>query len=692
MSFLTSPGIQINEYDATTVIPNIATSMGAIAGVFRWGPIYERVLVDSENVLVNLFQTPTNFNAETWFTLANFMSYGGVAHVVRCANTTSTNLQIAALSSVANVTSVSNALNLTVINNNDFVTKEGTFESSALFIARWPGKVGDSLRVSACYNANSYKSTVDLTGYGSGAVLTMNVGSNVATITLSADSSTNANSAATTLASQFAQTDILEVGNTGVDGIGIQYLKISSIGAISATGNTSNGTASFTINTQEFLQLHSPINTATNVTRYWEFFSAVGIAPGQSTYQAGFGNNAAQDEMHIIVVDDGGKFSGVPGTILESYKGVSRATDGQTYDGQGNFYKDIINKQSQYIWVTNDYANAVSNTALDLSNSTATAPLSLKFNGGNDGASEANVAPAVIAKGYDLFASKEDVMVDLVMCGKGIGGIDGTQTPNYILDNIVGTRKDCVAFVSPSFADVVNNPTQEMKAIIDFRNNSRSTSYGFLDSGYKQMYDRYNDIYRFVPLNGDMAGLCAQTDKTNDAWWSPAGFNRGFIKNITKLAYSPRQAERDQLYPNGINPVVTFNNQGTVLYGDKTMLAKPSAFDRINVRRLFITMERAIAIAAQYSLFEFNDTFTRSAFKNMVNPYLRDIKGRRGITDFLVVCDESNNTAQVINSNQFVGDIYIRPNYSINFIKLNFVAVPNGVAFSEVVGQFSTSI
>jgi phage tail sheath protein FI len=209
-----------------------------------------------------------------------------------------------------------------------------------------------------------------------------------------------------------------------------------------------------------------------------------------------------------------------------------------------------------------------------------------------------------------------------------------------------------------------------------------------LDSGYKYQYDRYNDIYRWIPLNGDVAGLCARTDQTNDAWWSPAGLNRGNIKNVVKLAWNPRKAERDVLYNNGVNPVVTFPGQGTVLYGDKTLLAKPSAFDRINVRRLFIVLEKAISTAAKYSLFEFNDAFTRAQFKNLVTPYLRNIQGRRGITDFLVVCDETNNTAQVIDSNQFVGDIYIKPARSINFIQLNFVAVGTGVQFSEVVGKF----
>jgi hypothetical protein len=509
----------------------------------------------------------------------------------------------------------------------------------------------------------------------------MNVGSNSALFTVTGANAAAANTAATTLAGEFAVTDIVAMGNND---IGIQYLKVSEVSAITVAGNN----ASFTLNMQNILQLHTAINVATSVTRFWEFYSDFGIAPGQSAYQASSGNTSANDEMHLVVVDDGGKFTGVPGTVLETYRGLSRATDGVDADGQNNYYKDVINRKSLYVWWTNDNTEAVSNTALNLTSSTVDAPLTLTLQGGADGASEANVAVSVIASGYDMFANKEDVQVDLIMAGKGIGGIDGSQTPNYILDNIAGVRKDCVAFISPSYADVVNNPRQERDDIIAFRNNSRSTSYGVLDSGYKNMYDRYNDTYRWVPLNGDIAGLCAQTDRTNDPWWSPAGFNRGFIKNIVKLAYSPQQADRDQLYPNNINPVVTFRGQGTVLYGDKTMLTKPSAFDRINVRRLFITLERAIGQMAQYSLFEFNDIFTQNAFKNSVNPYLRDVKGRRGITDYLVVCDSTNNTAQVVNSNQFVGWIFIRPNYSINFIKLSFIATPNGVDFLTQVGSF----
>jgi phage tail sheath protein FI len=282
------------------------------------------------------------------------------------------------------------------------------------------------------------------------------------------------------------------------------------------------------------------------------------------------------------------------------------------------------------------------------------------------------------------------------MQGKPTGGstvvngqtVSNYQLANYLIDNIVGTRKDCVAFVSPDDAIVRGNPGLESTSIVNWFGAVNDSTYVIYDTGYKYMYDRYNDVYRYVPLNGDIAGLTARTEATNDAWWSPAGFNRGQIKNIVKLRYNPTKADRDLLYKNAINPVVTFPGQGTVLFGDKTGTKKPSAFDRINVRRLFITLERAISQASRFSLFEFNDEFTRSQFKNLVVPYLRDVQARRGISDFMVVCDATNNTAERIDRNEFWGDIYIKPNRSINFIQLNFVAVRTGVQFSTIIGQF----
>jgi phage tail sheath protein FI len=287
------------------------------------------------------------------------------------------------------------------------------------------------------------------------------------------------------------------------------------------------------------------------------------------------------------------------------------------------------------------------------------------------------------AYALDKFASAEDIDISLILTGKS-GAT--AETPNYIIDNICEKRKDCVVFVSPDSSLVGSvTPLNRIQTFISYLH---ASSYAVVDSGYKYRYDKYNDVYRYTPLNGDVAGTAARTDNLRDPWFSPAGFNRGQIKNIVRPAFNPNQAQRDVLYKASVNPVVTFPGQGTVLYGDKTFLNKPSAFDRINVRRLFIVLEKAIATAAKFTLFEFNDAFTRSQFKNLIEPYLRDVQGRRGIYDFRVVCDETNNTPEVIDGNRFIGDIYIKPARSINFIQLNFVAVRSGVAFEEIVGRF----
>jgi phage tail sheath protein FI len=312
------------------------------------------------------------------------------------------------------------------------------------------------------------------------------------------------------------------------------------------------------------------------------------------------------------------------------------------------------------------------------------------FVSGADGTTESTVVLGDMIRAYDQFKNAEDVDVSLILTGKSSSthGVRGMGLAKYIIENIAEFRKDCVVFTSPQNSDVVNNPFQEMEDSILTRDEIGSSSYGVFDSGYKWQYDKYLDTYHWIPLNGDIAGLAARTDDLRDPWYSPAGFNRGNIKNVTKLAYNPDKADRDLLYKSNVNPVVNFPGLGTVLYGDKTLLTKPSAFDRINVRRLFIVLEKAISTAAKFSLFEFNDEFTRAQFRNLVEPYLRDVQGRRGIYDFTVVCDETNNTGEVIDRNEFVGDIYIKPARSINYIQLNFIAVRTGVEFSEVVGQF----
>lgn len=582
-----------------------------------------------------------------------------------------------------------------VKNENAYTSIDGTFDSDLLYVARFPGGVGNSLRVSICDSANAYQSTVNLaSAVWTSTYMSIDIGSNTATIYSSTGVSANSttNTFVTGLLANVAVGDMVQVGNAA---IGTQYLKITSIGVASTNATVTVANVQFE-DTYRLSTNFSTVDNGNNFLRHWEFFNVVDSAPGQSDYVASFGNTAANDELHVVVVDNGGKFTGVPGTLLEVYKGLSRATDAKAADTTANYYKTAINDASQYVWWANDRSGAASANAMNVASSTNGAPLSLQFSLGTDGDTEATVPLSVLSTGYDQFASAEEVDVSIIMQGKGVGGstVSGGQTvtnfqlANYIIDNLVGLRKDCVAVISPDKSTVVNNIGYESSTIVNWRNVLHDSSYAILDSGYKYQYDRYNDIYRWIPLNGDVAGLCARTDQTNDAWWSPAGFNRGQIKNLVKLAFNPNKTDRDVLYKNGVNPVVSFPGQGVVLYGDKTLQAKPSAFDRINVRRLFIVLEKAISTAAKFSLFEFNDAFTRRQFVNLVTPYLRDVQGRRGIYDFKVVCDETNNTAQVIDTNQFVGDIYIKPARSINFIQLNFVAVGTGVQFSEVIGQF----
>jgi phage tail sheath protein FI len=415
----------------------------------------------------------------------------------------------------------------------------------------------------------------------------------------------------------------------------------------------------------------------------WTYKDEFDSAPGTSTYAASVGGT--NDEIHIIVIDEDGAFSGAQNTILEKFAYVSKASDAKKSDGTNNYYKNVLNARSEYIWWM-DHTTAVTGAtnwgaaAASASFKTLTAPLAISLSGGTD---DFVATDGELQSAFALFANAEQYDVSLVLAGKATAA-----TATYIINNICETRLDCVAFVSPqntSSADpIIGSTSTEQNAIIAYRDALPSTSYAVLDSGYKYQYDRYNDQYRYVPLNGDVAGLCARTDYTNDPWFSPGGLNRGQIKNVVKLAFNPSKTQRDMLYKSGVNPVVTFPGEGTVLFGDKTLLAKPSAFDRINVRRLFIVMEKAIATAAKFQLFEFNDGFTRAQFKNLVEPFLRDVQGRRGITDFVVKCDESNNTGEVIDRNEFVADIFVKPNRSINFITLNFVAARSAINFSEI--------
>ena len=638
MPFQVSPGVNVSEIDLTTVVPAVSTTEGVLAGVFSWGPVNTRVLVDSEETLVRRFaKLDGDLNPETFLTAASFLTYGNKLYVTRVIDASAKN-------------AVSNGSSAAVVIENEDKLSSVSLTSADHFVAKYPGALGNSIRVSVCRTAADYSKSSDA------GTLSIALGAN--TGTASADFTPTG-------------TDLIQVGDKvtiGNSSTGVHTLTVSAANS-SVISFKERYTGAIAITTLTF-------------TRKWGHYEQVRSAPGTSAYTSEKGG--VGDELHVVVMDEDGDITGVRGTVLEVFEGVSRATDAKTESGETNFWIDVINNRSGYVWAKGAW-NLSANTTGATSTALATEkPVYDSLKLGADSSAEDTISVASLVNGYDLYRSAEDVDISLVLQGKA----RGTTLATWLIDNIAGTRRDCVVFVSPEKADVVDNAGDEATDIIEFRNGLPASSYAVLDSGYKYMYDKYSDVYRWVPLNGDVAGLAVRTDQLRDAWWSPAGYNRGKVANVVKLAYNPRKADRDVLYQADVNPVITQPGQGTVLFGDKTLLGKPSAFDRINVRRLFIVLEKAIATASKFTLFEFNDEFTRAQFRNLVEPFLRDVQGRRGIYDFRVVCDETNNTGEVIDRNEFIGDIYVKPAKSINFIQLNFVAVRTGVEFSEIVGKF----
>ena len=659
MPFQVSPGVNISEIDLTTVIPAVSTSIGAIAGQFHWGPADKRVLVSSEDVLAQVFGKPDSNNFQEWFTASNFLAYTNALQVSRILNS-------------ANNANGAGATDKLIKNDDDYDDNYSNgIGGSGDWIAKYPGALGNSLKVSVCQSNAAWESTL------SSANLVFHAG-NTQIATKGANT--------TSVLSSGADIDL-----TGTVVVGDRlHLQSSTINLGDDLLVTAVNTTIITVKTAPTMdQLSVTSNNFSDavksavVKRRWEYYNEFDASPGTSDFAVRQGGS--NDELHVAVVDEDGEITKVRGQLIERYNALSRASNALKENGNSNYYKEVINQQSSWIWWAShvDNMTAAGGLATSAFVNSNDKPTTVSLSGGSDGNTPTN---AQIIDGYEKFESAEDVDVSLIMAAD-----HNATIITHIINNICETRLDCVVTLSPESADVVNNSAfigAEQEDIIAFRNTLPSSSYAIMDSGYKYQYDKFNDVYRNVPLNGDTAGLMARTDNVRDPWYSPAGFNRGNVKNVTRLTYNPRKADRDQLYKSGVNPVVTFPGQGTVLFGDKTLLAKPSAFDRINVRRLFIVLEKAISTAAKFTLFEFNDAFTRAQFKNLVEPFLRDVQGRRGIFDFRVVCDETNNTPEVIDRNEFIGDIYIKPARSINFIQLNFIAVRTGVEFEEVVGQF----
>ena len=578
-----APGVTVREIDLTNSVAAVGTSSAALVGDFVWGPVDERTQISTDTEMAAIFGKPNDRNYVDWFTAKSFLAYSSALQLVRVVDKDARN-------------STGDGAGLLVKNKQDFNMVNDSDHSAKLFVARYPGVIGNSLKVS-----------------------------------------------------------------------------------IADEGNFEN----------------------------WQYADEFDSAPGTSEYATSLG--AKHDEVHAVVVDHLGEFTGIPGTILERYSFLSKALDAKALDGAPMYYGNVINNQSRYVWFVGNPADSkYSDTIADATTpwgekliktgqassfkvlkANATAKHdgeAVQLSGGNDGTKP--TANELVA-GWNQFKSTEEVDIGILITSDGGGEASHQTVVQHVIDNLCENRKDCVATISPRKSDVINKTqSQAVDAIKATRNRiGRSSTFAIMDSGWKLTYDVYNDTYRWVPLNGDVAGLLASTERDYDAWWSPAGFNRGRLKNVTSLAFNPNEDSRDALYKIQVNPIVSFLNEGTVLYGDKTMQAKASAFQFINVRRLFITLEKAIGKSAKYLLFEFNDEFTRATFRNMVEPFLREVKGRRGIYDFRVVCNESNNTPEVIDAAQFVGAIYVKPARSINYIRLDFVAVRTGVEFSEVVGK-----
>jgi len=667
MPFQLSPGVLVKEIDLTNIVPAVATSIGAVAGAFEKGPVGEIVPIGSEKELVSIFGKPNGSNFESWFTAANFLQYGNALRVVR------------AQSAIVNATSGGSGLLIKSTDDylNNYSAGQG---SSGEWGARTAGTHGNSLGVSLCTNATAYEQNLGTSNQTVGedaagatvikvdAGTAFNVGDIISFST--ADASSNASAFANIAGDEGNEYEITAIATHDL--------------TIRQKDNPNGGGVKAVI----------PDNTF--IRRRWAFYDLFDSAPGTSTYATGKG--LVGDEMHVVVFDRTGDISGFrkdtagerTNSVLETFPFVSQAASAKTAQGGTNYYPDVIYKQSLFIYwldhdgtLTNAGTNPVAGTTFASTATNAGVKDDVLAGGTDDYA--ASVGELKLA--YDKFADSETVDVNLIMAGTSPAGTDGKTHATNMIDIAEG-RKDVVAFISPRREDVVNIAQSFTQAnnVKTFFDGLASSSYAVFDSGYKYMYDKFNDVFRFVPLNGDIAGLCANTDNVADPFFSPGGFNRGQIRGAVKLAFNPTKSERDILYPARINPVTTFPGQGTVLFGDKTALAKPSAFDRINVRRLFILLEKSIATAAKFQLFEFNDDFTQAQFRNLVEPFLRDIQGRRGITDFSVVCDGSNNTGEVIDRNEFVADIFIKPARSINFIQLNFIAVRTGVAFSEIGG------
>ena len=591
MAFQVSPGVNVTEKDLTNIVPAVSTSSGGIVITAEKGPIDEITTVTSEQELAEIFGKPTADNFEEWFSAANFLGYGNNLKVVR---------PITGL-----LNSVSTGSAVLIKNTADYLdtyysaSGAGQVSNIGTWAAREAGTLGNNIKVSLCPNSTAF-------------------GPHSMSGNLVADSTAAIGDTTITVddGSLMQVGDILEFGDDAAvpstsgapSGFFYKITAISTHVLTIARFNPQTGV------TESGGLRHAVVDNA-KILRHWEYYFNFSNAPTTTDDVSNAGGSL--DEMHIAVIDEDGGISGTAGTILETFEGVSQAFDAKTSTGASNYYPQVIYQQSKYIyWIDHiaTLSDGVTKVGTTFDNTVGDAHVvnNVSLVSGTDDFAATN---AEIATAYEKFNDAENVDLSLLICGPSQTSADATgDTKATAVMDIATGRKDCVAFISPARADVVGvaNAITQTQNVVGFADGLPSTSYAVIDSGYKYMYDRYNDVYRFVPLNGDTAGLCARTDSIADAWFSPGGFNRGQVRGAVKLAFNPNQTQRDELYKSNVNSVVSFPGQGTVLFGDKTAQRKPSAFDRINVRRLFIVLEKAVSTAAKFQLFEFNDEFTRA--------------------------------------------------------------------------------
>lgn len=724
-----SPGVLVREVDLTVGrVDNVLDNVGAIAGPFPIGPVDYPIDIANERDLINTFGKPLSTDAqyEYWMSASSYLSYGGILKVVRTSGST--------LNCANAGVGIGTTTTLNIKNYDDYQNNFST-ATNFTFAAKNPGSWANSLKV--CFIDDFADQTIGITttnpsafgatiGFGVTTALTNAVIPGVGStslftgylkgiITGVTTDSTNGNSTidvhvVSRVSSAGTETPInYSQGNTFASFATSQTLRFINNSGI-ATGNTS--AAGFTPATvvdwydQQTLGL-------TNSTIYWK---SIAPKPTTTSYTAGRGGEG--DGINIAVVDDFGTITGIQGSIIEKHVGLSKALDAisAVNSPQKIWYKNYIADFSSQIYAGYNASNGADafwgTSPRAVAFSTSFTPVTtgsglwgqnaqgITFNaignetytltGGVDYSAGGGMAATLgdLTTSYNLFNNSDNITVDYLIMGPGLTNESDSQAKANSLISIAELRKDCMAVVGPHRANLVNitNTATQTTNLIRFFSSLSSSSYAVFDSGYKYTYDRFNNLFRYVPCNADIAGLMCRTNITSYPWFSPAGQQRGILNNAIKLAYNPSKDQRDQLYPLRVNSIVTQPGVGTLLFGDKTALGYASAFDRINVRRLFLTIEQALQRAANAQLFELNDELTRANFRNIVEPYLRDVEAKRGLYGFLVVCDTTNNTPDVIDNNEFRADIYLKPTKSINYVTLTFVATRTGISFEEVAG------